>query len=98
MGRSATAPRRAICPPRGRLFFSHHVVDHRWGPLRSDSPPALRAEKDLELTMKNAITMALALLLASGSAAAATHAGEPKHSPAHNAAVKRCTEAYEATA
>jgi hypothetical protein len=48
--------------------------------------------------MKNAFTMAaLALLLASGSAAAATQ-GEPKHSPAHDAAVKRCTEAYEATA
>jgi len=49
--------------------------------------------------MKNAITMAaLALLFASGSAAAATYAGEPKHSPAHDAAVKRCTEAYEAAA
>jgi hypothetical protein len=49
--------------------------------------------------MKTAITTAaLALIFAAGFAVPATQAGGPKHSPAHDAAVKRCTEAYEAAA
>ena len=49
--------------------------------------------------MKNAITTgAFALILAAGFAAPAAQARGPKHSPAHDAAVKRCSEAYEAAA
>ena len=49
--------------------------------------------------MKNAITTAaFALILAAGFAAPAAQAGGPKRSPAHDAAVKRCSEAYQAAA
>ena len=49
--------------------------------------------------MKHGIrTAALALLLAGGLAAPAAQAGGPKHSPAHDAAVQKCREAYEAAA
>jgi len=48
--------------------------------------------------MKNAITTATLILILACGFAAAPHAGGPKHSPAHDAAVKRCTEAYEAAA
>ena len=50
--------------------------------------------------MKNAITTAAltTLIVAGGFAVPATQAGGPKNSPAHDAAVKRCTEVYEAAA
>ncbi len=49
--------------------------------------------------MKNAITTgALALILAGGYAAQAAQARGPKHSPAHDAAVQKCSEVYEAAA
>jgi hypothetical protein len=49
--------------------------------------------------MRTAITTtALALIFAAGFAVPAIQAGGPRHSPAHDAAVKRCTEAYEAAA
>ena len=49
--------------------------------------------------MNNVIThTALALVLSGGLAVRAAEAKGPKHSPAHDAAVQRCTEAYEATA
>jgi hypothetical protein len=49
--------------------------------------------------MKNAITIAaFALILTGGVNAPAAEARGPKHSPAHDAAVQKCTEAYEAAA
>jgi len=51
-----------------------------------------------ESMMKNAITAALTLILAGGFAVPVTQAGGPKHSPAHEAAVKRCNETYEPAA
>jgi hypothetical protein len=49
--------------------------------------------------MKNVITTAaLALILAGGFAAPAAQARGPKHSPAHDATVQKCGEAYEAAA
>jgi hypothetical protein len=52
-----------------------------------------------EWLMKNGImTAAFALMLAGGFAAPAAEARGPKHSPAHDAAVQKCREAYEAAA
>jgi hypothetical protein len=49
--------------------------------------------------MKRLITTAaLALILVGGFAAPAVQAKGPKHSPAHDAAVQKCTQAYVAAA
>lgn len=44
------------------------------------------------------IRASLAVLIAGALAVPAVRATGPKHSPAHQAAVKKCTEAYEAAA
>jgi hypothetical protein len=41
---------------------------------------------------------ALAIVLSGGFAGQAIQAAGPKHSPAHDAAVGKCTDAYEAAA
>jgi len=47
---------------------------------------------------KASTTAALALIVAGGFAAPAAQARGPKHSPAHDAAVQKCHQAYEAAA
>jgi hypothetical protein len=47
---------------------------------------------------RTVIRTSLAVLIAGALAAPAVGAAKPKHSPAHEAAVKKCTEAYEAAA